>query len=154
MTGSDKVRCAFCGWHLQTSGGRLPRHAVDGRTCLGSGRAVSPVAFGHVRRRIPMGGTTCMACGQRAEVMTVHDQVHAVWPCGDSFPAGPAEPATPATPVTTSAGTPATVPAQQHAAARDGVAVLPERNGQPARRVEPGRTAPADGHKQPAAVGV
>jgi hypothetical protein len=94
-TGDDTARCAFCGWRLRVEHGRLPRHLVHDRGCLGSGQAVGPEAFGRIRARIPMGGTTCIACGQHVDVMTVHDGVHAVWPCGDSFVAVPpdAEPA-------------------------------------------------------------
>jgi len=80
------MRCAFCDCQFEVYQGRLPRHTSNGRPCTGSAQAVSPEAFGRVRGRVPMGGTTCIACGHRVEMMTVHDTVHAVWPCGDAFP--------------------------------------------------------------------
>ncbi|HEX3790857.1 MAG TPA: hypothetical protein VHW44_23545 [Pseudonocardiaceae bacterium] len=88
--GSDTVRCVFCGWELQVKGGRLPRHLVDGRVCLGSRQVIRPEAYGHIRRRIPFCGTPCVACGQPVQLMTIHDGVHAAWPCGDAFPTQPA----------------------------------------------------------------
>jgi hypothetical protein len=91
-TRHDKVNCLFCGRRMDLLRGRVPRHAVGGRLCLGSGRAVIPEAFGPVRWRIRLGGTTCIACGQQASAMTVHDKVHAVWPCGDWFEVSPVPP--------------------------------------------------------------
>ena len=88
---TDRRRCLFCGRWFRAGEGALPRHAVGSRPCLGSGRAVHPRAFGEIRARIEFGGTPCAACGQPVRVLTLHNGVHAAWPCGDAFAVQPYE---------------------------------------------------------------
>ena len=67
----------------------MREHAAGRRRCPGSGRPVGPAAFGPVLARVPMESVPCMECGQPARLMTVHDRLHAMWPCGDSFAVEP-----------------------------------------------------------------
>jgi hypothetical protein len=113
---ADRIRCACCGWQLRPRGGRLPRHLVHGSVCLGSARPVAPEAFGVVNHLVPMGGTPCAACGQPVRVMTLHDDTHAAWPCGDAFPVQQPVPALPERPAET-----VTVPEQTRRVAAVGL---------------------------------
>lgn len=83
--------CACCGQRIEIVDGVLVDHDDGGWRCPGSGQVVAATAFGPVDVMIPLGQTQCVACGQRAEVLTVHDEVNAVWPCGHAFPARQAE---------------------------------------------------------------
>jgi hypothetical protein len=84
------VWCVFCGRQKELVRGRMELHHDGRQPCEGSGQAVTAAALGRVYVTVPLGEATCMACGRRSEVMTVHDGVNAVWPCGHTFPSRPA----------------------------------------------------------------
>ncbi|AHH97985.1 hypothetical protein GCM10010174_06040 [Kutzneria viridogrisea] len=85
MVRMDRFRCPSCEWRVDVAAGRLVPHKDGERFCPGSGRVVSAEAFGPVLAVIPMGQAPCTACGRHIEVMTLHQTVRALWPCGDSF---------------------------------------------------------------------